>query len=134
MKTNYKYTILFLASVAVIIAVIIGFSIYAQNLLRKDTTYLVGLIEELQDDMKSGKWDNANECLKKIDSNWSDVNTTWAVLIDHQEIENIDSTLSRLKMLVEYEEMPMALSEAEVLRNYIEHIPDKEKLTLENVF
>lgn len=134
MKRNFKYTILFLVYVAVIIAAIIVFSIYAQNLLRKDSSYLVNLIEELQDDIKNGKWDNADECLKKIDSNWSDVNSTWAVLIDHQEIDNIDSTLSRLKMLVEYEQKPMALSEADVLRNYVEHIPDKEKLTLENVF
>ncbi len=134
MKKNNRYTIIIWISIALIIAAIIGFSIFAQTLLKRDSTYLTDLIEEMKDDVRNSKWDNAVDCLKKVDTKWSDVNPTWAALIDHQEIDNIDSTLSRLQMLVESEDKPMALSEAEVLKKYIEHIPEKEKLTLENIF
>lgn len=134
MKRDYRYTILIGFAIAVIIAVIVGFSLFAQNLLKRDSSYLVMLIEEMKDDIKNDRWDNANDCLKKVNNKWAKVNPIWAALIDHQEIDNIDSSFSRVKMLVECKDKPMALSEAEVLKDYIDHIPDKEKPTLENIF
>ena len=59
---------------------------------------------------------------------------TWSTLIDHEEIDNIDMTFARLKAFLEAEDTSSALSEATMLIKSITHIPEREKLSLDNLF
>lgn len=68
-----------------------------------------------------------------MSSDWSKMKGIWSSLIDHQEIDNIDITLSRLQMMIEIEDTSALIPEAAALRKIISHIPEKEKLTLDNL-
>ena len=121
-------------SIIILTILIIGMSIFTQRLLGKDSQRLEQSIEEIEKSARIEDWDQAESGVKKVTEIWSNVKGTWSALIDHQEIDNIDVTLSRLQMLVQTKELPSSLSEAAALRKYIGHIPAKEKLDLENLF
>lgn len=121
-------------SILILTILIIGMSIFAQRLLSRDSLRLEQSINEIEKNTETENWNQAENGVKKVNDIWSSVKGTWSALIDHQEIDNIDVTLSRLQMLVQAKEAPSALSEAAALKKYIGHIPAKEKLDMENLF
>lgn len=131
---KHGHTVKIISSIIILTALIIGMSLFTQWILNKDSLKLVNSIEEIEKNAKIEDWGQAQTNLKKVNDIWSDVKGTWSALIDHQEIDNIDVTLSRLEMLVQSKEVPSSLSEAAALRKYIGHIPAKEKLDIENLF
>lgn len=134
MKHKQKHTVKIVGSMIILTAFIIGMSVFTQWLLNKDSLRLEQPIEEIEKSAKLEDWNQSEHNLKKVNDIWSQVKGTWSALIDHQEIDNIDVTLSRLEMLVQAKDVPSLLSEAAALRKYIGHIPAKEKLSLENIF
>lgn len=131
---KHKHTFKIVTSIIMLTAFIIGMSIFTQWLLNRDSLRLEQAIEEIEKSAKIEEWGQAEASLKNVNDIWSDVKGTWSALIDHQEIDNIDVTLSRLQMLVQAKEVPSSLSEAAALRKYIGHIPAKEKLSFDNLF
>ena len=105
-----------------------------QWILNRDSLQLEQSIEAIEQSAKIEDWDQAEICVENVNTLWSDVKGTWSSLIDHQEIDNIDVTLSRLEVLVQVKDVSSSLSEAAALRKYIGHIPAKEKLDFENLF
>lgn len=114
-------------------AVIIISSVYVHHLLNKDALRLGKSVDGIIAGAQSGDWDKASESLDEVGSIWAGVKATWAALIDHQEIDNIDETMSRLRMFVKAEETSSSMAEAAALKGYISHIPARESLTLENI-
>lgn len=131
---KHKHTAKIVGSLIILTAFIIGMSVFTQWLLNRDSLRLGQPIEEIEKSVEIKEWAQAETNIKKVNTIWSDVKGTWSALIDHQEIDNIDVTLSRLQMLIQAKEMPSSLSEAAALRKYIGHIPAKEKLSFENLF
>jgi len=128
-----KHTVKIVSSLILLTALIIGMSIFAQQLLYKESYKLEQIIDEIEKNVEIMDWDQAETGIEEVNGIWSKVKETWAALIDHQEIDNIDITLSRLKMLVQAKDLASSLSEAEALKNYIGHIPKKEQLDLGNL-
>ena len=134
MKHGYTHTFKVLTYIVLLAALIIGSSVFAQKLLKRDSDELGKFITEIEKSSESKNWEQAASDISKVSEMWSAVKGTWSALIDHQEIDNIDVTLSRLLSLIQTEEVPSVLSEAAALKKYIEHIPQKEKLDFSNLF
>jgi len=58
----------------------------------------------------------------------------WTVFLDHEEIDNIDTSLVRISKYIETKNTSMAMSEIAVLRQFVKHIPENESLSLKNIF
>jgi hypothetical protein len=72
-------------------------------------------IEKLEENIVSEDWKNAGNSLDRVNMEWSKVKGKWSALVDHQEIDNIDVTLSRLQKFVESCDKASSLSEASAL-------------------
>ena len=131
---KHKHTIKVISSLILLTAFIMGLSIFTQWILNRDSLRLEQSIEAIEQSAKIEDWDQAEICVENVNTLWSNVKGTWSSLIDHQEIDNIDVTLSRLEVLVQVKDVSSSLSEAAALRKYIGHIPAKEKLDFENLF
>lgn len=131
---KHKHALKIISSIVLLTAIIIAVSVYTQWTLNRDSLRMEQSIDEIENSVKSEKWAQAETGIHTTKMIWKDVKGVWSALIDHQEIDNIDVTLSRLQMLVMAKEMPSSLSEAEALKIYIGHIPAKEKLGFENLF
>jgi|LSQX01.1.fsa_nt_gb hypothetical protein len=131
---KYGITVKTICSILIITLLIVVISFFSQRKLIRDSTVLGQSIEKIEESVESEGWDQAKGILKQISDDWMEVKGIWAALIDHAEIDNIDITLSRLEALIMIEDVSASLSEAAALRKYVNHIPNKEKLSFENVF
>ncbi len=122
-----------IASLVILTALVLFSGLYTHKLLHDDSDRLVRTIDEIIESSRSGDWKRSSDGIRRMSSDWSKMKGIWSSLIDHQEIDNIDITLSRLQMMIEIEDTSALIPEAAALRKIISHIPEKEKLTLDNL-
>ena len=127
-------TIKVVGLMVILTILIIASGVFAQKLLYNDSVKLGQAIDGVMKDTKTQNWDQAESKLSQLSSSWEGVKHLWSALIDHQEIDNIDVTLSRLQKLVETRDISSSMSEAAALKKFIDHIPDKESISMDNVF
>ena len=71
---------------------------------------------------------------ENVQKKWDETKYKWAALIDHEEIDNIEETMHRVEMLVgDAEEKIELLSELNRLSFYLQHIPERESFSIENI-
>ncbi len=131
---RYGITVKTAGTIIILTIFIIGISMFAQQKLVRDSALLGQWIEKTEGSIEAEDWNRAEGILKQINDDWMGVKGIWAALIDHEEIDNIDVTLSRLETLIKTEDTSASLSEAAALKKFINHIPDKEKLSFMNIF
>lgn len=127
---NLKHVLI----IIVVLALIIGFGYWTLQEVAQSSEVLLSLSLSLEESIKQNLWDEAENRFKKLDSAWQKTKSLWTVLLNHTEIDNIDLTLAKLEQYIKTQEQGLALAEISSLKLLIRHIPEKEKLTLENIF
>jgi len=103
-------------------------------LLNSESQRLDDSLSSLGEAIENGNWDNASKNLKEFNSKWDRTSSLWSMLVDHYEIDNIELLLSQLASYVKNKNKNDALSSVSSLKTLIKHIPEKESLSLKNVF
>lgn len=116
-----------------ITVVFIVFAIWTQHSLETSAEKLERSLITLESAIKNDNWDMANDELESFTRLWGKTKNSWQIFINHEEIDNIDATLAKVKQLVKLKEKTDSLSEISALRLFIVHIPQKESLCLVNI-
>jgi len=129
-----RFTVKVITIIVFLLAVIISSGIFMTNALSRSSKELGGKITEIEKYAQSENWNKALESLDSFKDDWEKTKPTWSMLIDHAEIDNIETSLSRLSKYVELRQSLFATAEISTLKQFIDHIPKKESFTLENIF
>ncbi|MBQ7669018.1 MAG: DUF4363 family protein [Clostridia bacterium] len=115
------------------IVFIIVFSIFIQNYLKKSSDKLLIVV----DSIVKAVYNEENDILiveEKFNKSWKKTKSYWAILINHEEIDNIEELIKRIEILVKSaREREEVLAELNKLRFYIAHIPEKEEFSIRNI-
>ena len=76
----------------------------------------------------------AADSTKTLSDELSDFETFFAALGNHQEIDNIETSLAELESFIDGKQKYDALSKTNVLTFLFEHLPKNSKLKIENIF
>ena len=117
-----------------IFVIIILFSILTMSSFKRSSQKISVMVEKSSKFISIGRWDDAQNQIVDIEKIWSKTEKTWALLIDHMEIDNIDVSLIKSKKYIETKNLTLSLSELDILKFMIEHISDKELFNLKNIF
>jgi len=121
-------------AVAGVIVFLLGLSYYTLHAFRDTADQMGHEIKNLESDISGGDWDGAANTVKLMQQDWDQHKQWWAVFIDHQEIDNIDTALARATIYIKAREKALAGGELAVLKLMLEHIPEKERINLKNIF
>ena len=113
--------------------IFIGFAVWTQHSLAASAEKLEQSLSSLESAIKNDNWEMANNELESFNQLWRKTKNSWQIFINHEEIDNIDATLARVKQLVSLKAKADSLSEISALRLFIVHIPQKESLCLVNI-
>ena len=102
--------------------------------LNSEAQSLDGDLLAIEEAIKNQNWDTASEKLEEFHSKWDKTSSLWSMLIDHYEIDNIVLIISQLVSYVKNKDKNEALSNMSSLKTLIRHIPEKESLSLKNIF
>lgn len=119
--------------ISILLISIVSSGIFTNHILRKDSKLMEEHITLVEDYVKANDWLKAEKELEHIGSYWSQVQSTWAMLQSHFEMDNIDSTLTKVSEFAKARELSLTLAEAALLKQYIKHIPEKVAFNLKNI-
>ncbi len=128
-----KDTIIIIA----IIVIILAGDMWTKKYLNKTVDELLGTLEELKDNVIVAKESNSREKIKEemqeVEKKWKKTNEIWAVLVMHQEVDNIEQALTRAKSNINNGDLEVALQEIETAIFFSKHVKEREKLSLKNI-
>lgn len=88
----------------------------------------------IEPDLEAQNWDQSLLKLKSIQNTWEKTKIFWAVLTNHKEMDLIEEALIKTIKAVSSESYADARISLGVLRDFIKHIPEKERFSIVNVF
>ncbi len=119
-----------------ILIIIFTGSILIQNYLNKSSDLLVAELDDIKRSIENNELKN-EELIKKTEEiykKWEKTNEKWSVIILHDEIDLIETSLIKMKTEIKSGEIGDAMAEIETSIFLLNHIKEKEKTSLKNIF
>jgi hypothetical protein len=126
---TFKITIL----IILLLSIIIVSGLYSFNTLETSSKKIENQLVEVENSTLSEDWEKAKSWMDSVNSNWKTTSKAWTILIDNDEIDYIDESLSKMDKYILVKDKSMALAEIATLQLYIKHIPDKESFNIKNI-
>ena len=119
-----------------ILVIIIGGDILENKYLKNSSQYLIEQLNNLKDKIKDESHDikELKKEANKIYKEWKKTDEKWAMLILHSELDLIETSLIKMKTQITENNLDIALEELETSIFLINHISEKERFCLKNVF
>lgn len=119
-------------SLAFFVIIALGLGIIAY--LESSSEELSQELTAIKDAVSARDWQRAEQLLEQTQDNWEDTKKVWSTLINHREIDQLEMTFAKLTEYLVNQEQSLALAELETAKTLVEHIPEKERLSLANLF
>lgn len=131
-KDNMKELTIIIA----ILILIIGGNYFVNKYLEKSSNELIGDLNKLRIEIKEKSFQNDYLTKKgnEIYDKWQIIDEKWAMIVLHSELDMIETSLIKMKTEIEENNLDIALEELETSIFLINHISEKEKLCLKNIF
>lgn len=124
--------------IIIILIIIIGGAIYIQKYLDRTSGELISDLNDLKKMMLETKQTDDRENIKKkvneIYNKWNEVEKGWSIIVLHSELDLIETSFIKMKSGIEEGEINRGLEELETSIFLIDHISQKEKFCLKNIF
>ena len=119
--------------ISIILIIIVG-DLMMQNYLSKTTEELLTDLNKLKDKAIKTKEKNERDEIiilaNNVNKKWQEISKIWSIIILHQEIDNLEQAFTRAKASIENDAIP----EIEEAIFFTNHVCDRERLSLKNIF
>ena len=127
----------YIIMIAIIVIVFSGDAM-VQGYLENSSNTLENQLEELkQNAIESKETKNREEvktAFQNLEKEWEEINKVWSIIVVHEEIDNIEESLTKAKSSIYDGEVEEALEEIETAIFFIKHVREREKILLKNIF
>ena len=113
--------------------VIISGSFLSMYCMSQQSESLQKQLVELERHIDSEDWDKANSLYNNFKQDWTKIDHIWSMLIDHNEIDYINTYIGELEAYLKSQAKTDALAKISSLQWLVKHIPEKEFPTLKNI-
>jgi hypothetical protein len=114
-------------------ALCILLGLLGHRFLQRSSQRLSSQINRFDRTVQAHQWQTAQKHLSALNRQWRKIASIWAVLIHHQEIDNIENALSRLRGAIRGRNYSDALMISQELQHFLQHIPQREQFTVINI-
>ena len=120
--------------IIILIFIIIG-DIITQKYSKNSADEITKELQELETMIESNS--EISKLTKKIDNienKWNENYNKWAYFIEHEELEKVKTGIVSIKSYTKSEELGEAMNEVDKTIYILEHIVEKYKVNLKNIF
>lgn len=122
----------FLLAIFFLIVIISG-SLISMYYVGNQSEVLQEQLIELEGYIDAENWDKAIALYNDFKQSWVKIDHIWSMLIDHSEIDYINTNLGELEAYIKTKEKADALAKVSSLQWLVKHIPEKELPVLKNI-
>ncbi|TCO68525.1 DUF4363 family protein [Marinisporobacter balticus] len=115
------------------IVIVIGAWFFLYENIENTCSKFINDLTHIGQNIQTLDWDSAYSELLKVNDHWQQTRKTWAALLPHHEIDNIDLTMAKASQYVKSKNVSLSLGEIETLKKLFNIVKENEALTLTNV-
>lgn len=115
------------------LVLLIGLSFGSYRYINKTSQNMISQFDLVEQSIQDSRWETAKAQLQAAENTWDQTKYWWTILLNHQEIDNIDVSISRLKTYISSQGLALSLGEVSALKMYVDHISDTEAITVRNI-
>ncbi len=120
--------------VLLIIVIIFATDIITQNFTKNSISVMNEKLDNIKAYVINNEINNLNLEIKDLNEKWTDINNKMSFYIEHDELEKVNSSLVKFKSYIELEEYSEAVPELEECKYILDHIKEKQRLKIINLF
>ncbi len=122
--------------IILILLIIFGGAYYIQKFLNNSSDNLVSKLESLKTGIEDGNLTEKDMENKsdEIYGEWEDINKKWSIIVLHDEIDLIETSLIRMKSKIKTGNIDESMEDLDTSIFLLKHIKEKEKTSLKNIF
>lgn len=83
---------------------------------------------------ENGDDERAKQLSEEIMNKWEEINKNWSMVVLHEELDMIESSLLQVKASVEVGSFEDGLQEIDKSMFFVGHIKEKEAFKIKNIF
>lgn len=102
--------------------------------IEESAIYAISDVEYATNLIKNNDFERASTHIDKLENTWTNMSTIWNIFIVHNEIDDIREILVNFKMYTKLEDKVESLVYSEQLIQNLQHVINKQKVKMENVF
>ena len=124
------------AIIIIILMIIFGTAFYIERFLNNTSDKLVSKLENLKADIETKNIgeERIREQANQIYGEWQEVSEKWSIIVLHDEIDLIQTSLIRMKSKIETKKFDESIEDLDTSIFLLKHIKEKEKTSLKNIF
>lgn len=112
----------------------LGCMFFSVSYLSKVNRDLIKLSDTLEKQVSNQQWKEAYATSMTFTEKWKKYSSVLSVYVNHLEIDNIDNELWKLSQYTKCENKDESLASLHVIKFFIDHIFNLEKITWQNIF
>lgn len=121
-------------TVVCFVILIVMFTLISTLLILGATNKIENDLAGLYENVVKNNYNLARSNYLDIVKKWNEYKKSWAMLIEHQEIDKIDEELTKIKEYLFEQDKTLLLSEISLLKFYVSHVREIILLKIENIF
>lgn len=122
----------------IICFVVIAIVVILSTVTERHTDYIMngieGSLNDLRGDLISENEEKVNIEISEVFKKWQEEKDMLAIYIEHDELEKIETYLTEINSNIETKEYSIAVESLDTCNFIMEHIKDKYKFSLKNIF
>lgn len=118
----------------IIFALIISFSLWTNHMLQASAGEMLQKIAQIEQGLENNQWEQARADTIELEETWDKQAKWWPAFLDHQEIDNIEFCMAKAREYIATKNTSLSWGQLSELKLMIKHIPEKESLSLQNIF
>ena len=123
-----------LIATLVLFAALVGFGTFSYYYIDHTAKQLVSQAGLVEQNGNKEDWQQAEQEFSVLHARWNAASSKWTALVDHQELDNINISLARIREYIKAKDIPGFRSQVAELKLLLKHIPEKEAVNLKNIF
>ena len=120
-------------AMAVTLAILILASLLEQTIVLRITNTALSGAKEIIEGIRTGEMKEAAKKAQEMDISWDEQAKWLELMVDHRSTDEVRYAFSRLIAALEQEDAATAMVYACELEGAIEHVYERQTLTLENI-
>lgn len=120
--------------ILIVIVLIISLDILSNNYTKKSVEILSVSLDEVKENVLNEERKIAKEKMQNVESQWKQKYYVLAYYIEHDELEKIETEITGLSSLIDVEEYKQCIEKLYTTKFLLNHIEQKEKFSIQNIF
>ena len=118
----------------IIIALIVGFNILTENNTQEAVKYMDEKLGKLEENILKNENEDNLKIMEEVMQAWKEKKDILEYYIEHDELEKVETELYELKAKMETKDYEEGLADIEKGIFILNHIKEKYKLRIQNIF